>query len=136
MYEWLYLKIFIHSLICSLNAIYTYYDACEERIAMSSERRNSQASSSSHVHTDIHTHLKFVLSISSHTCLFKWTYWSSIIAIVIASGVMGLNYDVTVIIFRTLKPIIFLNIAHTAFMPYRTWYILSRLYKNIFKHMQ
>ena len=136
MYEWLYLKFCIHSLICSLNAIYIYYDACKERIAMSSERRNSQASSSSHAHTDIHTHLKFVLSISSHTCLFKWTYWSSIIAIVIASGVMGLNYDVTVKIFRTLKPIIFLNIAHTAFMPYRTWYILSRLYKNIFKHMQ
>ena len=113
-------EIFIHRLICSFNAIYTYYDACKERIAMSSERRNSQASSSSHAHTDIHTHLKFVLSISSHTCLFKWTYWSSIIAIVIASGVMGLNYDVTVIIFRTLKPIIFLNIAHTAFMPYRT----------------
>ena len=91
---------------------------------MSRERRNCQVTSTSHAHADIHAHLTFILSISSHTCLFKWTYWSSIIAIVIASGVMGLNYDVTVIIFRTLKPIIFLNIAgiiaHKAFMPYNT----------------
>ena len=130
------MKFCIRSLVCSLNAIYIYYDACKERIAMSSERRNNQASSYSQANTDIHTHLKFVLSISSHTFLFKWTYWSSIIAIVIASGVMGLNCDVTVIICRTLKPIIVLNIAHKLLCR-RTHHIYYQCHiKTYFKHIQ